>query len=448
MKLTFLGSTDEVTGSRYLLETEKARILIDCGLFQSEKCCEANNAEPMGFDASKLDAVFLTHAHADHSGLLPRLVKEGYAGAIYMTEPTIGLTKLILDDSYEIMSEQAEEQGEDVLYSESDLESTYKLFHSANYHEQISVKDATVMFHDAGHILGSAFASVRANGKCIVFSGDIGNANVPILPETERISEADAIVCESTYGHRVHESVEQRNDILQAVIKESVFKNGVLLIPSFSIERTQELLYAINQILKNFKTDVPIYLDSPMAIKATELYRHYQQYLLFDSPILQEPDRDFFSFPNLRETIKKDESKTINEAPKPKIIIAGSGMMNGGRILHHLVRYLQDANSTVLIIGFQAKGTLGRKIYEGAKRVNILGKDLSVRAQIKAIGAFSAHADQAKLTEWLMPESGVHAKQIFLVHGEPDVKQIFQTHLRHNLKSEILIPKFNQTFTI
>ncbi|KKR86659.1 MAG: putative exonuclease of the beta-lactamase fold involved in RNA processing [Candidatus Uhrbacteria bacterium GW2011_GWF2_41_16] len=448
MKIAFHGAAREVTGSCILLtvhDTDNAqhRLLIDCGMFQGERFADERNAEPFVFDVETIDAVFVTHPHADHTGRLPSLLHQGYRGPITMTHPCLSLTRLVLEDAYHIMEENARRSQEPLLYQKEDVESVVNHCTSVNYHESITVAPGvTVMFHDAGHVLGSAFISVEAEGKRIVFSGDIGNDDVPILADTESISTADIVVCESTYGDRVHEGKGERSERLKEYLVGTIREKGVLMIPSFSIERTQELLYELNQILLHeLKTDVPIFLDSPMAIKATEVYRHFKEYLQFDESILSDPDRDFFSFPNLRETLTVDESKTINDIPAPKIIIAGSGMMSGGRIMHHLLRYLGDRNSMVLIIGYQGHGTLGRKLYEGANEVFIYGQRISVRAQIKAIGAFSAHGDMNKLTRWLHPEDGKIPQKIFLVHGDLEAKEIFAAHLREELHTEIVIPE-------
>ena len=454
MKISFFGATEEVTGSCHLLTVKDANgiercLLIDCGMFQGEQLCATKNLHPFDFDAKKLDAVLVTHPHADHTGRLPILVKRGYSGPVYLTEPCLSLTKLVLEDAHHIMKEDAEKCGSSVLYELEDLLGLFEKMHGVSYHEQIMIAPGiTVMFHDAGHVLGSAYISIEAEGKRIIFSGDIGNDNVPILPETDPISQADFVVCESTYGNRVHEDAVTRSDLLREAMKASLEQNGVLLIPAFSIERTQELLYEMDLILRDLKTAEPIFLDSPMAIKATQLYRDFKEYLRFDSPILEEPDRDFFSFPNLHETLSVNESKKINDYPKPKIIIAGSGMMSGGRIMHHLMRYLPDATTTILVIGYQASGTIGRKIYEGAKSVRIFGKEIEVRASIKAIGAFSAQGDKIKLTKWLRPEDEQIPKKIFLVHGDPEVKKEFAVHLQHELKTEVVIPKMNEEFEI
>ncbi len=448
MHISFHGADNEVTGSCHLLTAKDSngvdrRILIDCGMFQGERMCGDKNQVAFGFDPKTVDAVFVTHPHADHTGRLPKLMKEGYAGPITMTLPCLALSRIVLEDALHIMTENAEKCGDEVLYGKEDLDLLQERSVGIGYHEQVTVAPGiTVMLHDAGHVLGSAFVSIDAEGKRVVFSGDVGNDNVPILPQTEAISQADAVVCEATYGHRVHEPPTERAAKLRAAVEDTLKRGGVLMIPAFSIERTQELLYELDLMLRDLKTSAPIFLDSPMAIRATEVYRHFKEYLRFDSPILEEEDRDFFSFPNLRETLNVEASKAINEAKSPKIIIAGSGMMSGGRIMHHLMRYLPDPNSTVLIIGFQAYGTLGRKIYEGQKEVSIFGQKIAVNASVAAIGAFSAHADMNKLTRWLLPEDGKAPKKIFLVHGDPEAKELFAAHLRGELKTEVVIPEF------
>lgn len=454
MNISFYGAAEEVTGSCHLLaamdaDGHKRHLLIDCGMFQGEQLCSTKNVKPFVFDVSSIDAVFVTHPHADHTGRLPMLVKAGFAGKIYMTEPCLSLSRLVLEDAHHIMEEDAKKCGSPTLYEIEDLHGVFNQTKQIAYHEEITIAPGiTVMFHDAGHVLGSAYISVEAEGKRVVFSGDIGNDDVPILPPTDPISHADIVVCESTYGHRVHEDPATRSGLLKEAMMEAIQQNGVLLIPAFSIERTQEVLYEMDLILRDLKTKAPIYLDSPMAIKATQLYRDFKAYLRFQSPILDEPDRDFFSFPNLHETLSTDSSKAINDAPAPKIIIAGSGMMNGGRIMHHLQRYLPLPSTTILVIGYQAAGTIGRQIFEGAKSVRIYGQAVEVRAKIKGIGAFSAHGDQNKLTRWMKPEDGAMPKKIFLVHGDEDAKVEFAEHLRKELQTEVLIPSEGTTHEI
>lgn len=455
MELSFHGAVSEVTGSCILCKTvdgagKPHTFLIDCGMFQGEHMCGSKNLDPFQFDPKTLEAVYVTHPHADHTGRLPKLVREGYTGKIYMTHPCAGLTKLVLEDAYHIMKEEAEKCGSSLLYELEDLLRVFQFVEGISYHQDLMPAPGIVVrFHDAGHVLGSSYISIDAEGKRVVFSGDIGNDDVPILPSTDPISHADVVVCESTYGNRVHEPMTERQSKLRAAIEETLKQNGVLLIPAFSIERTQELLYALDQILEHeLKTNIPIYLDSPMAIKATQLYRDYKQYLRFDAPILGEGDRDFFSFKNLRETLTVEDSKTINDLPKPKVIIAGSGMMSGGRIMHHLMRYLSDPSTILLIIGYQADGTIGRQIFNKAESVTIFGKRIDVRAQVMAIGAFSAHGDRNKLTRWLHPEDGNIPKKIFLVHGDTDAKTAFAEHLRNELATEVVIPEYHSVMSI
>ncbi|MBT5807824.1 MBL fold metallo-hydrolase [Candidatus Uhrbacteria bacterium] len=455
MKLSFHGSVRGVTGSCHLLKAKdvdghERQLLFDCGMYQGEQMCGSKNKEEFGFDPMDINHLFITHPHADHTGRTPKLVKEGFRGKIYMTEPCVGLSKLVLEDAHHIMVEDSKKCGSSVLYELVDLMTAFDQVEGVGYHEEIEpFPGIKVMFHDAGHVLGSAFISVKAEGKTIIFSGDIGNDNVPILPDTEQIHSADYVVCESTYGHRVHEGKVERSERLKLAIEETIKNKSVLMIPAFSIERTQELLYEINLLLKNeLKTNIQIYLDSPMAIKATELYREYKNYLRFDAPILEEKDRDFFSFPGLHETLDVQSSKQINYSPPPKIIIAGSGMMSGGRIMHHLIRYLGDPKNQLLIIGYQARGTTGRKIYEGAKKVKIFREEVHVNAKITAIGAFSAHGDMDKLTRWISPKDGKTPEKIFLVHGDPESKEVFATHLRHKLRTDVVIPGHHDVFEL
>lgn len=455
MELSFHGAVREVTGSCFLLKARddkqnEHQFLIDCGMFQGEHMCGSKNFEPFSFDSKQIEAVFVTHPHADHTGRIPKLFKAGFRGPIYMTHPCVGLSRLVLEDAYHIMKEEAEKCGSSILYEMEDLLRAFDSVKGVSYHEQVNLAlGISVMFHEAGHVLGSSFISVEAEGKRLVFSGDIGNDDVPILPDTETISQADIAICESTYGHRVHEPMKERESKLRAALEQMHNNRSVLLIPAFSIERTQELLYAMNQILEHdLHMSCPVFLDSPMAIRATQLYRDFKEYLIFDSSILKEADRDFFSFKNLRETLTVAESKMINDTPAPKVIIAGSGMMSGGRIMHHLIRYLPDPKTILLIIGYQAKGTLGRKIYEGAKHVVVFGEEVRVNARTIAIGAFSAHGDMNKLTRWLHPDDNKIPQKIFLVHGDIEAKEVFATHLRHELRTEVVIPEYQEIYTL
>ena len=450
MRLSFHGGVEEVTGSCFLLETEQGRLLVDCGMFQGERMCGVQNLDDFGFDPAHIDAVIVSHAHYDHTGRLSLLVKKGFTGKIYMTPPTKALSRIVLEDALTVMTENAQECGDPVLFGEEDLRKMLANCVGVNYHTQFEpIQGCSVMFHDAGHILGSAFVTIDTEDKRVLFSGDVGNEHIPILPDTEPISHADVIVCESTYGDRDHEATEMRSKQLVEMATKVLNRGGTLIIPSFSIERTQELLYELDQLVdQTLIPNVPVYLDSPLAIRATEIYRDFSNSLRFDRSVLKSPDRDFFSFRNLKETLTVDESKKINDDHKAKIIISGSGMMTGGRVLHHLKRYLSDPKSGVLIIGYQAKGTLGRKIQEGQPTVTIYNDEIPVKAEIKKIDAFSAHADRNKLASWLHPRESGDAKRVFLVHGDPEVKEKFKTFLEDRIKSDVIIPQFHEVFDI
>lgn len=454
MKLTFSGGVRAVTGSCILMETDSHKILIDCGMFQGEHALERSQ-EVFNFDPRSIDAVILTHAHYDHSGRLPLLVKQGYDNPIYCTAPTKALSKIILEDAQHVMVDNSHRMGTPVLYDLVDVQETDSLIKVINYHTEFEiVPGVRAMMHDAGHILGSAFISLDIDASHMknnqnyrfVFSGDIGNEDVPILPPTELIESADIVITESTYGDREHEQVDARMTKLKEIISKVIGRGGTLLIPAFSIERTQELLYELDRLIDaNEIPAVPIYLDSPLSIKATEIYQHFASYLRFDRDIFMSPDRDFFSFPNLQITLTVDASKSINQDQSPKIIIAGSGMMNGGRIVHHLKHYIEDQKNGLLIIGYQGMGTLGRKIFDGAKKVKIHREEYQVNAEVQAIGAFSAHGDRIKLRQWLHPVKG-QSKTIFLVHGDDDVKVKFKTYLEQEFSNEIIIPQYWQSF--
>ncbi len=419
MKLTFLGAAREVTGSCYMVETKQARVLVDCGMFQGCEFCEARNFEEIFLHAGTVDAVFITHAHLDHTGRLPRLIKGGFKGKIYATGPTIDLMKLVLEDAYHIMEENHRRNARPMLYEEQDVAQVLKRCVPTEYSHSVRMGDLMVRFREAGHIFGSAFIEIREQGGAkLAFSGDLGHANVPILRATAQLSEMDAVVMESTYGSRVHEDEGSRSDKLQELVQQTIHQEGTLLIPAFAIERTQQLLYEMNELVQEGRLPkVNVYLDSPMAIRATRVIRSYPEY--YDPVALKKVTHgdDLFDFEGLHLCETRDESKEINFVPPPKIIISGAGMMNGGRILHHLVRYLGNEKNTVLIIGYQAQGTLGRKLFSGEKTVEVLGERIQVRAAVKSIGAYSAHADQPTLLNWIRSASAL-PKHIFCTHGE------------------------------
>lgn len=439
MQLSFYGAAGEVTGSCTMVTTGSHKFLIDCGMFQGSPDYEAKNHEPLPFNAAELSGVIITHAHLDHVGRLPLLIKNGYEGKFYATAPTIELAELILEDALHIMTYNHRSSGTEILYSLEDIAAVMERFKAVDYNEKHQlVKDINFTLHDAGHIFGSAFIEIEAEGRRAVFSGDVGNINVPILPDTEALpKDIDVLVCESTYGDRLHENIASREEIIGNLISAALRRGGTVMIPAFSLERTQELIYELNNLVDRKKVlpRVPIFLDSPLAIKATRVYLKYLQYYDAEAEKLIKNGDDLFDFPGLVMTETPEESKKINNTPGPKIVIAGSGMMNGGRILHHALRYLSDAKNTLLIIGYQSHGTLGRKIMEGESPVDVMGERVAVHCQVKVISALSAHADQAKLLSWIGKGK---PKKVVFNHGEADVAGVLAKKLRdeHGIEAQ------------
>ena len=446
MHLTFLGAAREVTGSCYLVETKQARILVDCGMFQGCEFCEARNFEEVFIQPATVDAVFITHAHLDHTGRLPRLIKGGFKGKIYATGPTIDLMKLVLEDAYHIMEENHRRSARPMLYAEEDVAQVLKRCVPCEYSHSVRLGDLMIRFREAGHIFGSAFIEIREQGGAkLAFSGDLGNTHVPIVRATAQLSGMDAVVMESTYGNKIHEDESSRSEKLHQLVTETMNLGGVLLIPAFAIERTQQLLYELNSLVQKKRLPkIDVYLDSPMAIRATRVIRSYPKY--YDPEALRKVAHgdDLFDFEGLHLCESRDESKQINFVPPPKVIISGAGMMNGGRILHHLVRYLGNERNTILIIGYQAQGTLGRKLYTGEKVVEVLGERIQVRAAVKSIGAYSAHADQPTLINWIRSASAL-PKRIFVTHGEEETSISLATRLTEELGVQAHAPRLSES---
>jgi len=451
MKLSFHGAAREVTGSCNLIETKAKKILVDCGMFQGEQFNENKNHDDFLFDPKELNAVIVSHAHLDHVGRLPLLIKNGYAGFFYATPATIELAELILDDALQVMRYNALKTGEPVLYDETDIAGVIGRFKKVDYYEKFEIdKDISFEFYDAGHIFGASFVEFNIEGKRIVFSGDIGNVNVPILRETDVMpGEVDLVVCESTYGDRIHETTEERQNIIQEQVQSAIDRGGTLMIPAFSLERTQELLYYLNDLIDRQKKlpRVPIFLDSPLAIKATEVYRKYPKYYDQEARKLYTQDDDLFQFPGLKMTLSTNESKEINHVPGPKIVIAGSGMMNGGRIIHHALRHLSDPTSTLLIVGYQSYGTLGRDILEGKSPVKILNQRVPVKCRVKAVGALSAHGDQEKLLDWISGGPSL-PKKVILNHGEPLSSSALKKRLEKELNVAVEVAEGEREYVI
>lgn len=449
MKITFLGATREVTGSCYLVEAGRTRLLVDCGMFQGSAFTEAKNFEDSAFDPKTIDAVIVTHAHLDHVGRLPKLVKEGFHGRIYLTPPTAKITEVVLKDAEHIMRDDWRKYARPMLYEGEDVETTLKYFASLDYSRTVRLPNISFRFRDAGHIFGSAFVELtEKGGGSAIFSGDLGNRNVPILRATAQMAAADAVIIESTYGNRLHEDESTRSILLKKAIENTIKKNGVLVIPAFAIERTQQVLYEINEMVE--RGEIPqtdIFLDSPMAIAVTDIIGKYPRY--YDAEAMQRVSKgdDMLHFPGLRICKTKDDSKLINDVPPPKVIIAGAGMMNGGRIQHHLVRYLGRKSTTVLIIGFQAEGTLGRQLYSGKKIVNVLSERVEVKANIISIGAYSAHADQLKLVEWIA-SAPKKPSNVYCTHGEEAAAAALASRIKEELGVSADVPRLGETIEV
>ena len=441
MRLHFYGAAQMVTGSNYLLETDNAKILIDCGMFQGAQHVENKNYEDFSYNPKEIDYLLVTHAHIDHTGRIPKLYKDGFRGKILATKPTKDFAYIMLEDSQGILEKEARYLNREPIYRFIDVEESLKLIRGINYGEKINLgKGISCRFRDAGHILGSAIIEVWAEGKKIVFSGDLGNPPVPLLKPIEFIDEADYVVVESTYGDRIHEAVGQRRDLLENVIEDTIAKGGTLMIPAFALERTQELLYELNELVENHRIPkVPVFIDSPMAIEALEVYKKYPDYYNKEATYLIESGDDLFKFPGLSLTKSAEESKQINNVNPPKIIMAGSGMSTGGRILHHEIRYLPDPNSCLLIVGYQVAGSLGRRILNGAKEVKIFREMIPIRAEVKAIGAYSSKADQREIYNWLV-RFKKPVQRIFVTHGEEGPALALTQLIKDHLGIEALAP--------
>lgn len=439
--LTFHGATGEVTGANFLLEIDGKKILVDCGMHQGTHAEEDKNWTQFAYDPKTIDMLFVTHSHTDHIGKIPKLVHDGFTGAIYSTEPTRDISKLAFADAIGLLEDDAKIRGVDALYDQSDIEASMRQWKVVPYHDKIVITpDLFVTMYDAGHVLGSAMMEFNFKGKKMLFTGDLGNTPTPLLNDTETTEMPQFLLMESVYGDRNHDEHDDRKAHLVRVIEDTAKAHGTLMIPSFSLERTQEILFELNDLVQNNRIPkISIYLDSPLALGITEVYRKHIDFLNKDARERSKTD-DIFDFPGLVVTHSRDESKAINDAPDPKIIIAGSGMMNGGRIIHHAKRHLGESRSTLLLVGYQAVGTLGRLIQSGEKSVIINGETIDVNCRVDTISGYSGHKGSDQLVEFVEAIK-TNIEEVFCVMGELKAQMYLAQRLRDQAGVHAVVPK-------
>lgn len=448
MKLTFLGAAGTVTGSKYLLEHAGRQILVDCGLFQGYKHLREMNWEPFPVDVSRLDCVILTHAHLDHSGALPLLLRNGYRGPIYTTPGTIDLCQLLLPDSARLQEEEAEYLNRHQaskhkpalpLYTEEDARHVLRYMQAVPFNETIEVVPGMQLsLRPAGHIIGAASAEIQAGGLTIVFSGDVGRDDDPIMRPPTPLGKADYLVIESTYGDRLHQP-EDNEALLAEIIQRTAGRGGSVVIPAFAVGRAQTLLFLLSRLkARHAIPELPVFLDSPMAIDMTEIYhRHRKEHRL--SP---EECKGLCRVATMVRT--SDESRALNKVRYPAVIISASGMATGGRVLHHLKRMAPDRRNTIVLVGYQAGGTRGARLATGEKSIRIFGEDVAVSAEVAMLRGMSAHADAGQLMRWMaaMPHA---PRKVFLTHGEPGPADILRQRVDRELGWTAGVPRLGQT---
>lgn len=447
LKFTAYGGAGKVTGANFMLESNSTTILIDCGLVQGRGEEEKINYLPFKYDAARVDFLLITHAHIDHIGRIGKLIKEGFRGKIYSIDATKDLSQYMFEDALGLMSHS--KNGP--LYSEHDIEIAKSLWTTVQYHEEFKIGDFKVIAKDAGHILGSAIYEIEheSSGKKIAFTGDLGNSPTPLLRDTEYVSNVDYMIIESVYGDRNHENRQERADKLKEVVKKVIARKGVLIIPVFSLEKTQVLLHELNDFIETKEIpSVPIFLDSPLGIKLTKVYKNYTKY--FNKHIQQDlkHDNDVFDFPKLKMTLHPEESKMIGKTEAPMIIISSSGMSDGGRINEHERRFLPNKQNAILFIGYQVSGSTGRKIKEGAKKININGKEMQINAEIITIDGYSSHKDSDGLFDFIEHAVSDKLKKVFVSMGEPKASFFLAQKIKDNLNMQAIVSEENKTYTL
>ncbi len=456
-KLTFYGGTGSVTGANFLLESQsqdKIKILIDCGIMQGTITADTFNREPFPYNPAEIDFLIVTHAHMDHIGRIPKLVKDGFKGRIISTPPTKDIATLLYDDALRIIDSDSRRSGILPIYEKKDVENALALWETLEYHKPFGLGGGiSTYLRDSGHILGSAMVEInglpaQAGGKIkAVFTGDLGNSPSLLLNDTEEITDANYIIMESVYGDRNHEPKQERNQKLREIIQDTISNKKVLIIPAFSLERTQMILYEMNEFFENHElSQIPVFLDSPLAIKITKVYEKYPNYLNQNIQKQIKEGDDVFSFPRLKSTALSRDSEKIDVTKNPKIIIAGSGMSNGGRIVQHEKDHVGDRDAIILMVGYQAINTLGRRLEDGEKEVRIYGENIQVKATIKKIEGYSSHKDSDNLVAFVEKASEEKTlKKVFAVMGEPKSSLFLVQRLQGEINVNAEYPEYGES---
>jgi metallo-beta-lactamase family protein len=462
IKLTFTGAAGGVTGSRHLLETDTQRILLDCGLYQGRRKDTYENNLNFPFKPAEIDTLVLSHAHIDHIGNVPNLVKQGFHGEIHCTQATADLVNIMLLDSAHIQENDTvfvnkvrakhHEPPIEALYVPADIPPVIQLLESHGYNRPFKLDGNSARFKDAGHIIGSALTQIELNDKgrkiSLCYTGDLGRPNLPIIRDPVNVTDSDVLIIESTYGNRLHRDIGQLSERLANVINETIVKGGKIIVPSFALERTQELVYTLHKlVLSKWIPDIPVYVDSPLATDATEVFRMHPE--CFDEEVntLLRTVDDPFGFKHLHYTRSTEESKELNSIDKPMIIIAGSGMAESGRVLHHLKNNIENEKNTVLIVGWQSESTLGRKIQDKWPEVKIFGEPYKLNCRVEVCDEFSAHADRNDLINWVS-QGKQRWQKVFVVHGELEAAESIATAYRDLGIREVIVPKLGQSYDL
>jgi metallo-beta-lactamase family protein len=451
LKITFCGAVGSATGANFLLEGNGMKILVDCGMQQGTPDSHAFNQSMFPYDPSSIDYLLVTHAHIDHIGRIPKLIKDGFKGQIISTPETREITEVMFDDMVRILDMSARNEGTLPLYGPAETARALALWKTMSYHTDLALEGGFKVYtKDAGHILGSTIYEISFQDKKIAFTGDLGNTPTPLLKDTEWVTDADYMVMESVYGDRNHEPHAERRNKLKQAILDITKRKGVLVIPAFSIERTQVLLYEINNLFEEEGVPIiPVFVDSPLAIRVTHIYKG--RWRDFNAGVQGEirGGDDIFNFPKLKYTLNSGDSRAILNVPSPKIVIAGSGMSEGGRIVHHEKQYLPDPNNIILLVGYQSVGTLGRRLQDGEEEVYIMDEKVEVNADIRMVSGYSSHKDSDHLLEFVEKAAeSKRLKKVFLVMGEPKSSMFLAQRIRDYVGIEGIFPSYGKEYPL